>query len=278
VKILGLIAASALTASAFAAQAADIYQAPAGSLKDGPSYVPSAWAGWYAGVNGGYGFTSSQSVDYYFTYIAPDPRAGQTIYVPSYDKLSQDGGFGGGQLGYNWQSGHLVFGAETDIQISGVSGSVIGAPSAGSWDTYSLAGNLDWFGTVRGRLGYAFGPALIYGTAGLAYGKVESDITYASLYPSKVGGKPAGFQATGNSHQENLETGYVVGGGIEYAISPKWTVKAEYQYIDLGSHTATTIDEYSQTVFLHAKVEDTYNTVRAGLNYHIGEVGYEPLK
>jgi outer membrane immunogenic protein len=277
VSIKPLLTVAALLTSAVSANAADMYTAPAGGgLKD--AYVPSVWAGWYAGVNGGYGFNSDQAVDYYFTFIPPDARAGTIGRVPSYNKLSQDGGFGGGQVGYNWQSGRLVYGLEADIQISGISGTVAGTPPSNSWDTYSLSGSLDWFGTFRGRLGYAFGPALVYATGGLAYGKVESDIAYSSLYPSKVGGQPPGYTANGNAHQEKLEVGYVIGGGIEYALTPKWTIKGEYQYIDLGSHTATTIDEYSKTVFMHAKVDDNYSTVRGGLNYKIGGAAYEPLK
>lgn len=123
------------------ASAADVYSA--GGMKDGPSYVTvTNWSGFYAGANVGYG----SSVNTYDTDLIPE------------------GIFGGGQLGFNMQRGSLVFGLETDIQDLDVSQS----------DSSGYSSKLNWFGTVRGRAGYAYDQALIYATAGFAYGEVSN--------------------------------------------------------------------------------------------------------
>jgi outer membrane immunogenic protein len=168
---------------------------------------------------------------------------------------------------------------ETDFQVSGISGSKAGLRPDDTLDTYTLKGSLDWFGTVRGRLGYAFGPALLYATGGFAYGRVENDITYSSAFPQVCCGYGPSVFAVGTTHGSSIEAGYVVGGGLEYLVAPKWTLKAEYQFIDLGSHTASTkIFWPGDPLSLNAKVDNNYSTVRLGLNYHIGDAGYVPLK
>ncbi len=262
-----------LIATGVSAHAGDIYAPGDGGYKDGPAYASVVWSGWYAGATGGGGWTS-QHVKYEgnfgsgFTPYTPDPN--QT--------LSQSGAFGGGELGYNWQAGHLMYGLETDAQISGISGSVYGLNAGNPLDHLGASSNLDWFGTVRGRLGYSFGPVLAYATGGFAFGNVENEVKYVSSFPSHCCGLAGAAIADGRS--SGIQTGYAVGGGLEYALTPKLTVKAEYQYIDLGSHNAvgTCTFGYGACGVFRTKIDDNYNTVRAGINYHIGDTGYEPLK
>ncbi len=80
---------------------------------------------------------------------------------------------------------------------------------------------LDWFGTVRGRIGYAFDTSLVYFTGGFAYGGLDNQIDIDHLEYWR-------YQNDGTA------TGYVLGGGYEYKFSLAWSVKAEYQYINLG--------------------------------------------
>ena len=87
--------------------------------------------------------------------------------------------------------------------------------------------NIDFFGTVRGRLGYAFGSALIYATGGFAYANVDTTVNFSN-----------GFNVL-NSNQ--LETGWVAGGGVEYLFAPCWSAKVEYQFIDLGNQTISEV-------------------------------------
>ncbi len=249
-KILsGILCLTLASAAAIAsANAADMYRAPeAGGYKDGPAYAGVNWGGLYVGVNGGYGWSA------YNDQLA--------FAVYGYRGLSSEGAFGGGQAGYNWQvAPHLVLGAEADIQGAGLDGSG-SVPGGGTYKS-----QVDMFGTVRGRIGVAVDRALVYFTGGLAYGNVENVATpcIGCYTYSKTG----------------IATGYVLGGGVEYKVNPSWSIKGEYQYIDLGKNDPTDPNgrAYSSFGSFGAVVrEDAYHTARVGLNYHI-RPGYEPLK
>jgi outer membrane immunogenic protein len=133
----------------------------------------------------------------------------------------------GAQAGYNWQRGSLVYGLEADI-----SGTDLGtdmhtilprAPSPPMADTSS---RVDWYGTVRGRLGWATGPVMVYGTGGLAYGKVNVNSTLTDIFhPSS----PL------NSQSSSVKAGWVAGFGVEYLWRPNLIVNLGYQYVDLGT-------------------------------------------
>ena len=303
-KSLKLPLTAAFAFAAFSAQAADMY-APRVSAKDAPVYeaVP-LWTGFYAGVNAGYGWgAKSGTLDTTAGTDNPLILAVPT-YLPGSDSsnLTTGGGFGGGQIGYNLQRDHFVFGIEADIQGAAIKGNgysaaaiadspvVYTAQNGGSLPVAQPAvesaawakSNLDWFGTVRGRLGYAFGSTLLYATGGLAYGGVRDSlgVELASL---------GGHSNTPDSASKSATlTGWAAGGGVEIALSPSWSAKAEYQYIDLGSTTLSP-DPLSGTPYLvqaasyvdggtaSAKFDHTYHTARLGLNYRFNQVA-EPLK
>ena len=247
--------------SSGAASAADLYS-KAGSLKDAPAAPASNWTGFYAGANGGYGWSVW---DDQFSWDASAAGYG------SFSGAGSNGGFGGGQIGYNWQSPgtNFLLGVEADIQGAGI-----------SLDTKDHMGivdktQLDWFGTVRGRLGYGAGNTLLYFTGGLAYGHIKTsvDLRHVSF----------GY---GYYETDDVETGYVLGGGIEYKFSPQWSIKAEYQYLNFGKND-TSCDRYcieeDGVAIKHSSSEsklseDEYHTVRVGLNYHLNQASYIPLK
>jgi len=194
---------AAVTATAGTAVAADLPRGPA------PYYPPAVtvynWSGFYAGLNLGYQWGHATN-----TNIDPAGIAG------------------GGQLGYNWQMGQFVFGAETDIQISGAD------------DTFApYKFSNPWFGTLRGRAGYAINNMLLFGTFGLAYGDLEG-------------------QFGGLSESKTL-FGWAGGVGMEVGITPNWSAKVEYLYMDLGSRafTITGVNNGLQSSYL-----------RFGVNYH----------
>lgn len=198
-----IAAAAAMTLGASAAGAAD--------LPRGPYYAPQAangvynWAGAYAGVNTGY-------------------QWGNTTNNPT----NPSGLEGGAQLGYNWQNGAFVFGGETDLQISGAD------------DTFApWKFSNPWFGTLRGRGGYAFNNILVYGTLGLAYGGVRGEI--AGLSESKT------------------HIGWAGGGGVEVGLNPAWSARAEYLFVDLNDRA------YSITG-MNNGIESSL--LRFGVNYH----------
>ena len=161
----GAVSAVALISSAYAA---DI-SGPVGSPEI--PYAGVNWSGFYVGVNGGYGWTASSSSIY---ATANDGGITGTSSKTNFDR---NGGFGGGQIGYNIPVNRFVLGVETDIQGASISGSgsaTAGAdPHNGKYDVVSNAHReitQDWFGTVRGRVGYSYDQALIYFTGGFAYG------------------------------------------------------------------------------------------------------------
>ena len=195
---------AAVVAVPGAAVAADM-----GARGPTPYYAQPAsyynWSGLYAGVNAGYewGHVTNSSLD------------------PS-------GIAGGGQVGYNWQSGQFVFGAETDIQASAAD------------DTFApWKFSNPWFGTLRGRAGYALNNILFYGTLGMAYGELSGQL---------------------NSLEENKTlVGWTAGAGMEVGLAPKWSAKMEYLYMDLGDR-AYTITGVNNGL--------TSNVLRLGINYH----------
>jgi outer membrane immunogenic protein len=234
------------------ANAADMYvpgPAGPGGYKDAP-YVAS-WAGFYAGVNGGGAWSEFSD-----KFAVPNQNFGG---------ISPSGGFGGGQIGYNWQGvwhPNLVLGVEADIQGAGIEDK----KSVNSFDFFRS--RLDFFGTVRGRIGYASGPSLLYATGGFAYGGIHNEFNDGGIVDAKSG----------------TATGYTVGGGYEYKFNPAWSLKVEYQYINLGRSDPPLplgvlgVTTVCNPAFEAAKCEDdALHTVRAGLNYHFGS-GYAPLK
>jgi outer membrane immunogenic protein len=200
--------------------------------------VVGTWAGFYAGVNGG-GAGADESDKFAF---------GGT----GFGGISPSGGFGGGQIGYNYQGFRLsnwVLGVEADIQGAAVDDKATDAAHN------VFKSSLDYFGTVRGRFGYAAGPSLIYATGGFAYGGIQNEVS--------------GIKFNG------IATGFTVGGGVEFMFSPAWSAKFEYQFIDLGRNDPA----FAGTSICSAVKceEDAFHTIRVGLNYHT-RPAYEPLK
>jgi outer membrane immunogenic protein len=245
--VLGFALTSVVALSS--ANAADMYRAPAGGgYKDGPAYATVNWSGWYAGVNGG-GAWSEFSDQLACPTFCSAP-------FPVFGGLSPSGGFGGGQIGYNWQGvwhPHLVLGVEADIQGAGVEDK--GTNGAGVFTS-----RLDFFGTVRGRIGYAMDSSLAYFAGGFAYGGIRNEANFG----------PVDFV------KDTTATGYVLGGGWEYRFSPAWSAKAEYQYINLGKNDPVTSIGVTFSSAGGIVRDDAFHTARVGLNYHLLP-GYEPL-
>jgi len=203
------------------------------------------WTGFYIGANAGGGMGVGHS-DFSIS--------GGPVFASVNNSLS--GAIGGGQVGYNWQSGSLVFGAETDFQASGLRGQ-IDTPCApglcGLPLTASFGQEVTWFGTVRGRLGYAAAGWMIYGTGGFAYGQLDTDAS------ATAGALTATFSA-----RETL-TGWTAGGGIEVALAPGWSAKVEYLYLDLGESNRTWL--LTGLPAITDNTDLTMSVVRAGVNF-----------
>lgn len=216
--------------------------------------LPAAnWTGFYVGGNLGSGMARNES-----GLAIPGVSSERFLLTPR-------GFLGGVQAGYNWQAANWVFGVEADIQGSAMKDDencllvcTAGVPGAVNYDQ-----KMSWLGTVRGRVGFATGPSLIYLTGGLAYGKVETQITETLV------GTPGSFTF------DNSRSGWTIGGGIERPFDllglfgPNWTSKTEYLYVDLGSSTHV----YTHFALPHTFTTDaTAHIFRTGLNYHFNPV------
>jgi outer membrane immunogenic protein len=262
--LVSVVGAAAMAASA---NAADL---SGGGLKDG-GYVPvNTWSGFYIGANGGAGWSGHQSS---VSAFADD--AGITATSPL-TAFNTDGGFGGVQVGRNWQYNNLVLGVEADIQWADIKGSGAAHASADGTDVTADAkatNRLDWFSTLRGRAGYGFNNMLVYGTAGIAFGGVKDTLTL-------IEGGTDGSSGAASTTRSKTEIGVALGGGLEYAFTPAWSLKGEYQYLDLHHLTqaaAVGPDGQGNSSSASSTADHTYHTVRVGINYHLG-AGYEPLK
>jgi outer membrane immunogenic protein len=201
--LASLLAGAAVAALAVAPSfAADLGPAAPPQTYVAPPAAVYDWTGFYVGINGGYGWGDFPNN----SGVAPGGP-------PPISLNGADGGLIGGTLGYNWQFGHFVAGLETDIDWADIS--VTNTP-------VGARGTLDYLGTVRGRLGYAFDRVLLYGTGGFAYGA----------------GTAKSFTGVIGSDSEST-TGWTLGAGIEYAIWRNLTAKVEYRYTDLGNTTFT---------------------------------------
>ena len=262
-------------ASAVPALAADL------SVKARPMPPPIpvwTWDGFYIGINGGYSWGRSNTTVSYFNTITGAP------IIPPAGSITDagfnlDGGVFGGQIGYNWQFSSWLFGLEADAQWSGQKGSAAflcsaagllpGACFPGS--TFLPVGTLgvglavdkklEWFGTVRGRLGVLASPTwLLYVTGGLAFGEVQTDAVLTSI---TAGG--AVVALAGSSSKTHA--GWTIGGGIEGNLGGNWTAKAEYLYMDLGTFD-TTVTVPAALIGANISSRVTDNIFRVGINYH----------
>jgi outer membrane immunogenic protein len=153
------------------------------------------------------------------------------------NSFNPSGGVAGGTLGYNYQIGAAVLGVEGDIDWAGLSGSTTGGCPAGCRTSDS------WLSTVRGRLGYAAGRFMPYITAGGAFGDIKAS-------------------TPGLAGATTTNAGWTAGAGLEFAVAPHWTIKAEYLYVDLG--------KFNCGIGCGAGVDNvafSTNLIRGGFNY-----------
>jgi high affinity Mn2+ porin len=245
--VLPLLAAvtASVSGSAFAA---DLAAPP-------PAFT---WTGFYLGANAGGdlspGNPAFQSQGFGSSAFDLPANGGA--------KVGFTGGFEGG---YNYQIGSLVLGFETDFNYLGNcrNGTVAAPPAYAPLGigSYTLSGGCSfYFGTMRGRLGYAFDRALLYATAGIAYGG-NRDPGFVNLNPPA----PGNYFAAGASH--SARTKYVFGAGLEYALSDHWFARAEYLYVNLGR-----IDQFFLSGAGHGYTSSQFNQnhiFRLGLDYRI---------
>lgn len=217
--LLGLALASFVSGAAVAAD----MRAP---YTKAPAVAPppiAIWSGFYIGAMGGYA-----------------SEDGSTINGVD---LSMDGGFAGGTIGYNWQTGQFVFGLEADAAWTDIKESAAALGVA-------VDARVRTWGTVRGRIGMAFDTVLLYATGGYAWADNRINIAI-----------PALAIAVSDS---NFHHGWTVGAGLEWMFAPKWSFKAEYLYRDFGS------ENYFNGIIPGgiASGSTSFHSGQVGVNFH----------
>jgi outer membrane immunogenic protein len=216
-----LLATTILALSAFAGNAADLPRKGAPVYKPMVSVPSFSWTGFYVGVNGGW--------------------LRQNVSGGILGSKATNGGLIGGTVGYNYQlQNNIVLGVEGDLAYASNSGTrVLNAAPLVTAKTSN-----DYFGTLRGRLGYSMGTFMPYLTGGAAFNSTK--ITYNNTLTPL-----ANFSKTGSN------AGWTIGAGVEAQLWQNVTAKVEYLYADFGK----------QSYAAYGKVRVTDHVVRAGLNY-----------
>jgi outer membrane immunogenic protein len=225
-----------------------------------PLPPPSApvwnWTGFYAGLNGGYGWVTDPVL-----FTGPTQLG---------IRDNPSGSLFGVQLGYNWQwTPEWVFGVETDIDWAGIFGSA-NAPAFGIIGTdifsYVAEQRVEALGTLRGRVGYALDNVLLYGTGGLAYGRTTLDTGVSDVLAGRTCG-PAGFCAVASSTQ--WMTGWAVGIGFDWAFLPRWSFRSEYLHYDLGTVHQTLVDSAVPALAVSSSATFRGDIFRGAINFKL---------
>jgi outer membrane immunogenic protein len=253
-KILVAIAAVAAligVAAAAPAAAADM------AIKAQPPAAAYNWSGFYVGANGGGGWSDPGGV---LTALTAGFAGLPSAAMPTNYGLKSSGGFGGLDAGYNLQSQFFLWGIEADIQDGNIRGQANSAfPGAFpiSSSVNSVSSELSWFATVRGRVGLTFDRTLIYATGGLTIDHVKDSVINNFSSPVNLFGKTSTTRA-----------GWTIGGGLEYAVTNTWSLKAEYLYMNLGSIAVTATDPINfPGQFATYSFRHRYDIARGGVNY-----------
>jgi outer membrane immunogenic protein len=218
-----LLACCGVIALAGAAVAADLSRRPPPPVVKAPPAYPTIynWTGLYFGANGGFAWGTSK--------------------WDSTGDFDVKGGLAGGTLGFNWQTGQLVYGLEGDFDWSNIKGTTNANCPAG------CETKISWLSTVRGRLGLGFDRVMPYVTGGLALGNIKASVP----------GEPG---------KSDTNAGWTAGGGLEVALWGNWSGKAEYLYVDLGKMDCG-ISCGGGPAFTTDNVTFTSHIVRGGINY-----------
>jgi outer membrane immunogenic protein len=221
-----------------------------------------AYAGGNQGNSDAHTFTVFSPVGYFATTSVP------AISTVGNQHLSPSGFSGGGTFGFNLQHHAFVFGAETDFGSMSLSASRTGtatypccAPTA---FTVTQTINTDWVFTGRGRLGFAAGPVLFYGTGGLAATRVNYQALFTDTFAT----------AHENAGIDKNRKGWIAGGGAEVRMSHHWSIKGEFLHADFGQEVTTSTNltaftppiHFAQNTFTH-NADLTAHIFRGGLNY-----------
>jgi outer membrane immunogenic protein len=231
------------------------------------------WSGFYVGLNAGGSWYDGGTVAG-AAVVPPASIAG----IPMFGS-SSPGFTGGGLAGYNYQIGRGVVGAEADFNYLNLRSQREGGTSRFGLltETFSIVGRsqVDWFGTLRVRLGAVpVERLLLYGTGGLAYGKVETNEANSKIFVSIQSNNGYIDSADSRFWQgsgSEIKLGWTAGIGAEYAVTPQVAVRAEYLHVDLGKSNA--VESFQATapvqsqIFYTTSHDNKFSVARAAITY-----------
>ena len=230
------------------------------------------WTGWYAGLNAGGDWGTSNSS------MSADPDVGgffggcqlfscdvniEDVARAGQQRFRTSGFSGGVQGGYNWQSGNLLLGIETDFDYFRSTGSgtnsvplVSGSPSR---SIANISTSTDWLFTLRPRIGLVQNNWLFYATGGLAVTELRANWNWTET----------AFGSTESASAASTKAGWTVGGGLEWAFWNNWSAKLEYDFYDFGTRTLTFTGTFAGVPIEVPGVDirQRIQTVKFGINY-----------
>jgi outer membrane immunogenic protein len=252
-----------------------------------PAY---SWTGFYVGGNIGYGW-GSRTVnfspnDLNVFAVSCGGGFGGTCPPPAF--FDTNGALGGLEAGYNWQfNQNWLLGVETDFDWSQIKGTgtdsfLISPGLFPGPSSFVASQNVEWFGTVRGRLGFLPTTNLLfYGTGGFAYGRVHENVTLNAQPGANATLAGFSFDCVSGPNcflgsSSRMATGWTAGGGLEYALSNNISVKGEYLYTSLGGDSIRVVGSEinpvaSPSSFTAVFNRTSFNVVRVGLDYKFGQ-------
>jgi outer membrane immunogenic protein len=219
-----------------------------------PVYVPPVpiftWTGVYVGGQIGYAWGTTNA------------NAGDNFGDFRTFSFNTNGVIGGAHVGYNLQLNQFVIGLEGDVDGSSLSNTESGVifpaglvangilPANAAILPVTVIGHLRVQGSIRGRLGYAWDRVLLYATGGVAFGGFGGSVS-----------TPFGFDS-----QATTRVGWTVGGGLEYAVTNNWSIRAEYRYTQYGNNTIFATNAFG-SVGGFANLKVNQNRVQVGFSY-----------
>lgn len=217
------------------------------------------WSGWYVGANLGYG-TNAEIVKTTSYGNVPENVA---LLTPSALNTQESGFMAGGQVGYNWVRNLNLLGIEGDMDYAHIS-SADAVTAYQTSLTTSVAKNLHWVSSIRGRVGkLASDSMLVYLTAGPAWGRTDL------LFVQNPEQTPNGDGVFYSARKVKTKAGWTAGAGVEYAVTNRLAMKAEYLYLGLGNVGMNFYGSDSMVPFYHVSSKFNSNLIRLGANFKI---------
>ncbi len=290
VAALGTLAVASVTQ----ANAADVY-AGGGGYKDVPVYVAPTWAGFYVGANAGVAWSQldlngGQFWDDHWTggLKGTDGKwtgGADTPYNFNKGNIESTNGFIGGQFGFNWQQSGCCFVYGIEVDLGGVGLNMNNhrfLQTPGDWRISGVGfdmnnNDFDFVGDITGRIGYTWGNTLLYAKGGFAFLDANNGLNETIYWRNNTVAHPSPTDNnwdTYGSNNQNWLTGWTVGAGLEWKVSPSWSVKIEYLHFDFSDNFNFGNDWFAQNTYANGSYNRwknnndlTSDTVKVGFNY-----------